>query len=278
MIQEKGLNQPEEVRDRKSAKAFGESQRFLEELVETAGNLIVLTDPEGRIVLFNRACEELTGYKREEVFGKTIPELFLPPEWVPVVQKRFADPYAREVRAPHENPWRTKSGEERIIEWRCAVIPSPEDGRPCVLGTGTDITERKRMEEEIKSLARFPSENPNPILRLDRRGTVLAANEASKALLQDWGSGIGQVAPKSWRDLATDALSTGQSRNIDIEFGGKSYTFLVKPVMEADYVNLYGRDITERKRAEEKLRTLHKHATQLILHPFALSDVYDDPS
>ena len=102
-------------------------------------------------------------------------------------------------------------------------------GEPAgILGVGRDITERKRMEEEVRSLARFPSENPNPILRLDSQGTVLSANEASKALLQDWESGIGQAAPKSWRDLVTDVLSTGQSKSIDVEFGGKSYTFLTK--------------------------------------------------
>ncbi|MCJ7456138.1 PAS domain S-box protein [Candidatus Bathyarchaeota archaeon] len=143
-----GSNQPGGTPARKDTHA--EDQRLLGELVETAGNLIVLTDPDGRIILFNHACEELTGYRRDEVLGKTIPELFLPPEWVPIVQKRFADPYAPEVRAPHENPWRTKSGEERIIEWRCTVIPSPEDGRPCILGTGTDITERKRAEEALR--------------------------------------------------------------------------------------------------------------------------------
>jgi PAS domain S-box-containing protein len=133
-------------------KALLESQRTLEAVVETAPSLIVLTDPEGQILLFNRACEELTGYKREEVLGKTIPELFLPPEWIPVVQKRFADPYAPEVQAPHENPWKTKSGKERPIEWRCTVLPSPKDGRPCILGTGIDITERKRAEKEMAEL------------------------------------------------------------------------------------------------------------------------------
>jgi PAS domain S-box-containing protein len=112
---------------------------------------------------------------------------------------------------------------------------------------------RLRHEEELEIMARFPAENPNPILRLDRRGTVLSANQASEALLQDWGSGIGQAAPKSWCDLVTDVRSCGEGRDIDIEFGGRSYTFLVKPIVEGDYVNLYGRDITERKRAEEKL-------------------------
>jgi len=113
---------------------------------------------------------------------------------------------------------------------------------------------RLRHEEELETLARFPSENPDPILRLDRHGTVLFANEASKALLQDWNSGIGQAAPKPWRDLVTDVLSFGEGRNIDIELGGKSYTFLVKPIVEGDYVNLYGADITERKRMEKELR------------------------
>jgi len=140
-----------DITERKRAEeALKESQRSLEAVVETAGSLIVLCDPDGRITLFNHACEELTGYKREEVLGKTIPELFLPPKWVPVVQKRFADPYAPEVRAPHENPWVTKSGEERLVEWRCTVLPSPKDSRPCILGTGVDVTERKGGEKALK--------------------------------------------------------------------------------------------------------------------------------
>jgi len=113
---------------------------------------------------------------------------------------------------------------------------------------------RLRHEEELESMARFPSENPDPILRLSRQGTVLTANEACKALLQDWGSGLDKTAPKLWRDLVTDVLSSRKDRNIDVELGSRAYTFLLKPIVEDDYVNLYGADITERKEAEEKLR------------------------
>ena len=135
----------------RAEKALRESQQLLESTVETAGSLIVLTDPEGRILVFNRACEEVTGYNRVEVLGKTIEEMFLPPEWIPVVRRWFADLYAPGVRAPHENPWITKSGQQRLIEWRSTVVPSPRDGRPCIMGTGIDVTERRRMEEELKN-------------------------------------------------------------------------------------------------------------------------------
>ena len=113
--------------------------------------------------------------------------------------------------------------------------------------------ERRRAEEEIRSLARFPAENPNPVLRLDKNGIVLARNEASKTLLPEWKPEVGQAAPKLWCDLVSEVLSTGVSKNIDVESDGKFYSFFVKPITEAGYVNLYGRDITERRRAEHRV-------------------------
>jgi PAS domain S-box-containing protein len=148
-----------------------DKERLLSELVETAPTLVVLTDPDGRILLFNRACEELTGYLREEVIGKNLLDLFVPPEWQPSVQRRFADPFAPEVRQPHENPWRTKSGEHRSIEWRCAVLPADGDDVLGVLGIGVDITERKRAEraayQQQVELAR--------VLRVNTMGEMAAA-------------------------------------------------------------------------------------------------------
>jgi two-component system cell cycle sensor histidine kinase/response regulator CckA len=136
---------------RQAQEAFEESRRLLEAVVETAPNLIVLSGPDGGIQLFNRACEVLTGYDREEVLGKSIVELLVPPQWRPVVQKRFADPYSPRLLQPHEHPWLTKSGQERLIEWRCTVLPDPTSGGACVLGLGVDVTERRRMEEALCS-------------------------------------------------------------------------------------------------------------------------------
>jgi len=114
-----------------------------------------------------------------------------------------------------------------------------------------DSTEHKRAEEAIQSLARFPSENPNPVLRIGRDGTLLYANEASTALLRDWQLEIGKPAPSVLQEVVSDTLTRQIGITLDTEHDQRIISFFVAPVVEAGYSNLYGRDVTERKRAEE---------------------------
>ena len=116
-------------------------------------------------------------------------------------------------------------------------------------------TERKRAEEEVRSLAKFPSENPNPVLRVSADGKLLYANEASQALQQEWGCAPGDPLPQPWADLVGENLARQTSRTVDIGCGDRTYSFFVAPVPAAGYVNLYGRDVTEQKQAEQALIT-----------------------
>jgi len=116
---------------------------------------------------------------------------------------------------------------------------------------GTMI-ERKRAEEEAKNLAKFPSEDPNPVLRVARDGTLLYANEAGSPLLAEWQCQVGQLVPQNWRQTISEVFASGSYRRVETEHAGRVFAFVVAPVPEADYVNLYGRDITERKDAEAR--------------------------
>ncbi len=117
-----------------------------------------------------------------------------------------------------------------------------------------DITERKRAEEKIQSLAKFPSENPAPVLRLSRDGLVLHANKASRWLLEEWHCEAGDRAPSFWLNLATETLASQTGQIVDIEYGDQVWSFSVIPVPDENYVNLYGRNVTERRLAEKALR------------------------
>ncbi len=117
-----------------------------------------------------------------------------------------------------------------------------------------EISGRKQIEDEVTNLARFPSENPNPILRLGRDGTILFANSSSHSLLQEWGCTIGERAPFFWQQAVSEILDSQTSKTINIAFGDRTISFFAAPILAADYVNLYGLDITDRMKAEEEIR------------------------
>jgi signal transduction histidine kinase/GAF domain-containing protein len=114
--------------------------------------------------------------------------------------------------------------------------------------------ERRQAEEEIKSVAKFPSENPNPVFRVTRDGTVIYANEASLPLLDNWGCQVSQCVPGDLTKLIPDVLGCGISKETEVQFGDRVFSLTFAPVVKADYVNIYGLDITHRKRAEEMLQ------------------------
>ena len=117
-----------------------------------------------------------------------------------------------------------------------------------------EIAERKRAEEEIARLAKFPDENPNPIVRVDREGTVLYANSVAWPLLDEWKCRVGQPLPEYWRRFVAAVTSSGSREDTEINVGKQVFSLTVTPVADKDYINLYGLDITSRKQAEEKLR------------------------
>ena len=125
-----------------------------------------------------------------------------------------------------------------------------------------DVTMRKQAEEEIRSLAKFPSEDPHPVLRLSGDGVVIYANAASGPLLRHWGCKIGSTAPEFCRDSVAWALESGSSSILEAPCGETLYSFVVAPIADSGYVNLYGIDITERKRLEEQF--LHAQRMEAV--------------
>lgn len=114
----------------------------------------------------------------------------------------------------------------------------------------TDITERKRAETELESIAKFPEENPHPILRLTPERGILYANAASDMLVRDWGGRHGDQV----RSQAADACRTRKICTLDVTLGTLTFQLTLVPLAEEGYVNIYGTNIAARKHAEESLK------------------------
>lgn len=113
-----------------------------------------------------------------------------------------------------------------------------------------DLLSAQAINIASSSLARLSSDNPNPVLRVTSEGTVLYSNAAAVRL---WKCQINELLPVPLRLLVFQALAQNGSVEQDVLLDGKSYTVSVVPVLEECCVNVYGRDITEHKKAETAL-------------------------
>ncbi len=131
-------------------------------------------------------------------------------------------------------------------------------------GSARDITYRKQAEAEIQSLAKFPEENPNPVLRVSGDGSIFYANEAGLPVLETCGCKLGDPLPEKMNALALDAFESGETKVSDIEVGDQVFLFTLAPIKVSGYVNMYGRDITELRKAEDGLRQSEEHFRSLL--------------
>lgn len=221
-------------------------------LFENSIDAILLTSPDGRILaanpeacrIFHRTEEEICRLGRSGLVDATDPRLR------PALQERI-----KTGRSRAELGFRRKDGTIFVGEVSSGVFKN-KDGLELTSMMIRDITERMRTETEIKNLARYSLDNPNPVFRVSQDGIILHANPASEMLLKSWGCKVGGKAPKYWRDVIAEVIAERSGKNIDVQVGEKIYLFTLQPVKDASYVNIYGRDISERKRMEEAVARL----------------------
>jgi PAS domain S-box-containing protein len=125
--------------------------------------------------------------------------------------------------------------------------------------------ERETAEEEIKSLAKFCMENPNPVLRIEEDGELLFSNPPGRVLLVDGTIKTGDRVPPEFHKLVSLAHSTQSIQNSEITIGTQTFYLQWVPIANTDYVNVYGRDITVRKKALKQLAQAMRN-NELILN------------
>jgi PAS domain S-box-containing protein len=111
-------------------------------------------------------------------------------------------------------------------------------------------------EKEARILAKFPSENPNPVLRISKDNAILYSNKTAEPILAAWGCEENTCIclPDREKKKMMAALSSGEATTFDMDHGNRSFSITLAPVPESGYVNIYAYDITDCKRAQEQLR------------------------
>jgi PAS domain S-box-containing protein len=138
---------------KQAEEALQQERNFVSAILHTVGTLIMVLDLDGRVVQFNRACEQTIGRQFEEVKGSVAWELFPAAE----DRDRFKNAFEqlRTAHAHKEFEWRwvTGDGGPRLISWSGTVLPDAEGHVRHIIATGLDITESKRLEKAILEIS-----------------------------------------------------------------------------------------------------------------------------
>lgn len=263
-----------DITERKLAtEALKQERNFVSAVLDTAGALVIVLDTAGRVVRFNRACEQVTGYKAAEVIGKYFWDYFIVADEIEMVRGEFEKLRSGHFPSELENCWLTREGKHRLISWSNTALLDDSGNVEYIIATGIDITERKQAEENLRLYRKIFMNSKDPIAVLDIQGRILEVNPAAEQLYgyreaELKGNTTALIlGEKAFKRLVNELPLKGdyairreiatQTRNGSELVLELSAFPILNDKQEIIYRVGFARDITARKKAEAALRKAH---------------------
>ncbi|UCD58736.1 MAG: PAS domain S-box protein, partial [Candidatus Hydrogenedentota bacterium] len=196
---------------------------FIDQLIENANAMIAVVNEEGKLIVFNRRFEEVTGFRKEEALGKDPMDVYVPEESREIVYRSV-----REIRQGNpvlelEVPIVSNEGKPLIVTWSGAAVklPSGQDG---IVVVGQDVTEQKRMHEELVQSKKLTSigelvsgvahELNNPLTVVMGYSQLLTTEQKLSKKHREMGQKILEAATRSKR-IVENLLAFARKRKLE---------------------------------------------------------------
>ncbi|MBN1343821.1 MAG: PAS domain S-box protein [Phycisphaerae bacterium] len=260
--------------------ALRKNESMFRELVESTP-VPVLIWQQDRIVYSNPAAERATGYALDEVVTIPLWDFVHPSMRDLVMERGLARQQGEDVPPRYELAIVTKGGQTKWVDM--SAVPIEHDGRPAVLATFLDVTERKEAEAERVRLTAILEATSDLVSMATPDGRLAYMNKAGRELL-GW-SDDEDITTRAIRHAHPDwALNLVRTEGIPTAIRDGVWTgettllrqdgteILVSQVImshrsrdgELEYLSSIMRDVTERRRAEVALRESEERYREFI--------------
>ena len=123
----------------------------------------------------------------------------------------------------------------------------------------SNVPDKALNNHQVSDLAKFPDENPNPILRISGNHEVLYSNQAGAELLAFINRKENHTIQSRWSDYVTGAFKSGITQVFDVDCCGQIFSLSLIPVRGTSYLNVYGMEVTDRVKFESDLHNAKKN-------------------
>jgi PAS domain S-box-containing protein len=242
----------------KVEEALRASEKRFRSIYEQAPIGIALIDSiTGRFLQINPKYVEIIGRTEEEMKRTTFMAISHPDDLQEDLDN-MARLLAGEIKSFNMKK-RLFHGDGSIIWVNLIVVPLWEDSKreyPKVhIAMLEDITKQKQAEEKIAYVASFPELNPNPVVEIDDKGTIIYSNPAANHIFPDLVSnGVGHPIFKGVTIGKGVSGLDGENKLVDeVLVDGAYYMRTILYMPDTRRTRIYATDITERKKIEDAL-------------------------
>lgn len=126
--------------------------RLANRLLETTEALMLVLDPDGRVLRMNPACQQFSGFKACDVVGHKFWDALASVQDRPMFRHVFGQVKQQRDPVRVEAILRTAEPQSRYVAWSLAAVIGADGACEAVLATGIDVTRRCRAEEQVRTL------------------------------------------------------------------------------------------------------------------------------
>ena len=268
------------IKDRKKAEeALKLSNMYNRSLIEASLDPLVTIGPDGKITDVNSSTEFITGYSRRELIGTDFSDYFTEPKNAKEgYQQVFKDGWVRDypLEIIHKN------GDITQVLYNASVYKDEMGNVMGVFAAARDITELKKAEEEIQRLANLVESSDDAIITKDLDGVIISYNKGAERLYgytaqEVKGKNISMLTPPHLKKEVKhfiEQIKNGKrvfhyetkriskdGREIDISL---TLSPIIDQLGKLSGISTIARDISESKKAEEKIKLASKYNRSLI--------------
>ena len=257
-------------------KMLEEKQAMYASIINFSDDAILSKNLDGIITTWNKGAEKIFGYLAEEIIGKPI-TLLIPTSFQSEEEVIIRKIRSGEIVHHYETERIKKNGEIIFVSLTISPIKDLSGNIIGASKIARDITEQKKAESEVlkahKEKETVLNRISDGVVSIDNDWRYTFLNDAALAThplgkQQTIGKVIWEVHPEMkgtifW-DKYHEAMETGNVVEIESYYEPLDTWFSVKVYPSEDGLTIFYKNVSENKKAEDKLRESELHFRSLI--------------